>query len=519
MKKTHVALGILAMAAFVGSSTTGCSSDGDPATGGGGSGTGDGGAGPGPGPGPGGSGGTGGTGGTGGGGGMDESTSCADAPMMEAGMGQLNNPLFVGNGFLATTGDRDFWKFDASAGDWLQIITQANPDDDQTFIDTVIRLHDESGNTLLATVDDAYPRGNTTDSTMFHHIAADGTYCLEVLEFGDWVGSPVDKANNQYSTQVIPISFADFDGFDEDVEPNDVQAMANTNLSTTNPQMNNPMSPYVGFQFLGGTFEDATDTDWFELVVPADGATLSLDLTPEGVGADGGNATSGFGSTGGAGAINLRNSMGVLVASVNNQLLQDGLDGMSSVPVAAGNYFLEVTRPAGATAGANDFYWTRLLIGDDTAVNPQETSDVTNNLITGAEIMQANPIDQNGFISHFIGGTVLDGDSDFWAFPSGGEPMPGEELTVACSSWAAGSGVRGMTVTHYDNGTAGQTQVEDEAKGVVWSSGGIGFETDNAITITTAGPHVIEISNDVAMPDAAAISRHYLCGIRRNTMP
>ena len=283
MKKTHVALGILAMAAFVASSTTGCSSDGDPATGGaGGTGTGDGGAGPGPGPGPGpgGSGGTGGTGGTGGGGGMDESTSCADAPMMEEGMGGLNNVVFVGNGFLGTTGDRDFWKVDVTQGDWLNIITIANENDDSSFIDTVVRVYDEAGTELLATIDDAYPR-ITTDSEMFYHVPTTGTLCIEVLEFGDWAGTPVDKANNQYSAQVIPISFADFDGYDVDTEPNNDQGTANTSLSTTNPQMNNPMSPFVAFQFLGGTFENATDSDWYEIVVPAGAAQFSLDMTPE----------------------------------------------------------------------------------------------------------------------------------------------------------------------------------------------------------------------------------------------
>ncbi|MCA9621552.1 MAG: PPC domain-containing protein [Myxococcales bacterium] len=509
------------MAAAVGSSTTvGCGSDAS--TGGAGGGSEGGNTSEGGSTGPtmptgGGGMGTGGTGG--GGGGNDESTSCADAPLMTTAQNNLGGDVYVGEGAIQTAGDRDFWKFEAEAGEWLQVITIANENDDSTFIDTVIRLRDEDGNTVLATDDDAFPRVDT-DSELFYRVPAAGTYCLEVLEFGDWTGAPVAKPNQNYSAQVIPVDFGLYETFNEDTEPNNTSMTANTGLSSadlTNGQI---------FTTVAGTFADNADSDWYEISFPAGSIGFNLDLTPSGAGADGNNATSGFGSTSDAGAVALwtSDSTPALVAEVDGTLQSQGLDGFSSVPIdSGGTYFLQVTHPGG-TAGANDFYFMKFFSSD--TLNPQETNEGGNNnsVANGGvpETPAAGTPDANGVVATFIGGVLSEGDVDYWQLQGASSPTAGEKLSVACSSWASGSGVRGMTVTYEDSTstTPMVTSTEDAAKGVLWADN-IPDAVQPAITIQSAGPHYIRLANlPGAMPsdpntDTAALAKHYLCGIRR----
>ena len=73
----------------------------------------------------------GGAGGVGGGGTAgDEGTSCDDAVVLA----ELTDPAGVAYshhvGVLDRPGDRDYFRFDVEAGEWLGMVTQANPDGD-----------------------------------------------------------------------------------------------------------------------------------------------------------------------------------------------------------------------------------------------------------------------------------------------------------------------------------------------------------------------------------------------------
>jgi hypothetical protein len=81
--------------------------------------------------------------------------------------------------------DEDYYSFEGTAGDWIQIVTIANPEDDPALIDTVITLFDASM-TQIAENDDSVPRINT-DSEIITRLPATGTYYIQVQEFSTWM--------------------------------------------------------------------------------------------------------------------------------------------------------------------------------------------------------------------------------------------------------------------------------------------------------------------------------------------
>jgi hypothetical protein len=126
----------------------------------------------------------------------------------------------------------------------------------------------------------------------------------------------------------------------------------------------------------------------------------------------------------------------------------------------------------------------------------------------------------DGSYSMFVGGTLTAADVDVWTWPMGdpGAPTTGKEIAVACSSRAAGSGVVDMTIEAFSQGQVSihAPQVEDVAKGILWSNAAQPNVTGPAITVATNNRVYIEIANGVAV-DGPATSTHYLCGLHVST--
>ncbi len=504
MKTSHVLMGLVLAGGIGLTGASGCSSDPAGTGGNGGEGnTSDGGAGPGPGPGP-GSGGMGGTTTTV----TDISTSCADAPQMEAAQNQLMEEIFVGTDVINPAQDKDFYLVSMTEGEWYTIVTNANPDDDPMNVDTVIRLYNPAG-TLIATDDDAFPRVDT-DSEMHFRAPETGTYCVEVLEFSDWVGDNAEgDPTFTYDVVVVPVQFDVYADYNLDTEPNDTSPGQVTSAADlTNGQK---------YTQLAGVLEPGTDTDWYIFTVPPNGIGFSLELTPAGVG-DGSTTTSGFGSTKGPGLINFYQGT-TLLAQVDNALQPAGLSGMSSVPITDGDFSIEVTRPD-TTVGANDFYFLKIYSQD--TLNPQEVDDANNGDEAGAEDNESAQANTDGSFSLFIGGTLSEGDVDYWTWPAGdpGAPSAGKELVVACSSRASGSGVAGFRVTVHNAGEFNsplQQDVEDDAKGILWTNSAAPNATGPAITLANNDQVFVAVENLSANADGPAVSTHYLCGLHVQT--
>jgi len=438
---------------------------------------------------------------------------------MEEGANSLGGAIFQGSDVINPASDKDFFLINLTEGEWYQIFTDANPDDNTDMVDTVVRVYD-SGGTMVASVDDAFPR-LTTDSELFYRAPATGEYCIEVLEFSDWYGnSPEGQATFSYDLRVLPLDFGLYEQVNLDSEDggtamsNDSDAAAESGLSvftTTSGQV---------FTQMAGMLDPGTDVDWWEFTTPAATIGFSMDLTPAG---PGGNQVSGFGSTEGPGLVGLYDTTGQLLAEVDNAQQANGLDGMSSVPLSASTtYRVKVDRQT-ATLGTNDFYFLKVFTQD--TLNPQEggngqtpSDNGTNDTKGGAETGQSQ-LNDDGSYSTFIGGTIPEGDVDWWTFDTAGMPAAGQNLVVACSSWAAGSGVRGFTVSYTDDG--GQSThadgIETQATGVLWSDTAP-TATAAGIQINGSGPHFIKLENVAGTADHTASATHYLCGLH-NILP
>lgn len=93
----------------------------------------------------------------------------------------------IHEGTLDPAGDRDFFAFDATAGEIYGFYTMAYAFNQMTEPDTVIRVWDPSGN-LVTENDDMLYRYQQTDSALYFQAETDGTYNVEVLEWADWAG-------------------------------------------------------------------------------------------------------------------------------------------------------------------------------------------------------------------------------------------------------------------------------------------------------------------------------------------
>ncbi|MBM4360734.1 MAG: pre-peptidase C-terminal domain-containing protein, partial [Deltaproteobacteria bacterium] len=135
----------------------------------------------------------------------DESSSCANAVALMGGMNSQSGVKYLAaEGILAEPNDKDFFKVTLKEGDWVNIGTQANPDDDPMMVDTVVSLLSADGKTVIAEVDDSFPRAST-DSNFDYRVPADGTYCLQVQEFSAWAGmAPEGDPNYAYVLVVVP---------------------------------------------------------------------------------------------------------------------------------------------------------------------------------------------------------------------------------------------------------------------------------------------------------------------------
>lgn len=342
----------------------------------------------------------------------DSFAEAADLPLGNTGvMGAIAVPM-----------DHDFYRFDVAAGDWLVVDTNANPMDNPMMIDTVVTLYD-STMTQVAENDDAVPRVNT-DSEIIYHALTAGTYYAEVQEFSEWDGMPATMAEGMPSyTYTITAFVLDTSAapFSEDPEMGDDETTAHP---LAFGMMNN--------NFLVGTFDGVDDVDVFSFTVTGVGEQLgSFEIMPSG--------TDGYGSTTSAGDMWVTNMAGDIVARLDNREME--LSDLSP-SLEAGSYFLWVEH--GGTAGANDFYVFKNLIGTE---NPPETSEPMNDTLMGAQVLdQAR--DADGVNTAFIlTHLAADTDVDYYSF----EVADMEEVSAVCGSATSGSGVQGMRLEIRDD--------------------------------------------------------------------
>jgi hypothetical protein len=413
----------------------------------------------------------------------DESTSCADAIALVG----AGTALPSGSGVLATPGDRDYFTFTAQAGQWITVFTVANPDDDPEMIDTVVRLFDEAGNEMLGESDDDVPR-TSVDSELFYRVTADGTYCVELLEWSDWAGeTPIGDTTFTYE-----VSGGAFDAewWNQDTEPNESNGAAQVLTLAVDPDAT------TDFAAVGGHLESDTDVDWYSVTIPAGRISNSVYFMPPE-----------HGSTGGIGQITWYDGNGN--TPIGRLNYPAGADGFSGIPVTPEEtYFIAVERELETTTGANDFYFLKLFPTE--LQNQQEVDDDANSICAAVDCPGAEEAigEPNGTVmSHFIGGTAATADPDFWSF----EASAGDEVAVSCSAWRAGSGARGVSFELYEDPASDPVieEVETETADVLWSASETA--SNPAFVVTTTGTHYFAVRGGTQ--DPLITGDWYLCGI------
>jgi hypothetical protein len=438
----------------------------------------------------------------------DESSSCANAVELKLGMNnQSGVKFYAAEGILAEPNDKDFFKLSLKKGDWVNIGTQANPDDDPMLVDTVVSLLSADGKDVYAEVDDSFPR-SSTDTNFDYRVPADGTYCFQVQEFSAWAGmDPEGDPNYQYALVVVPYdadNVAALGGLTEDKEPNNIPTEAQTLAQRALQSGQEAGSLY-------GVLEPDTDVDVFKFKTPKGAQGLYLNFQPSG-------STNGNGSTGNIGLVNVWNAAGTAILAqldygqATAQVKSSGDYGFSSIPaMAETDYFIEVKRKAGAPVGANDFYIFTGFTAD--ALNPQETDDTANGMLAGAEptmgtVNQTDPT----YTNRFIGGGIPAGDTDFWKFDASKD----DNVIVACSARRAGAGVEDFTVTLVDkDGKTLQTEVEDPSKDLLWSNDSPNA-SQKSFKVTAGGSYYLKLTATKTVTDGATLA-YYLCGLHTQT--
>lgn len=319
-------------------------------------------------------------------------------------------------GAIEWPGDRDYFRFEGEAGEFVAIFTNSSPGLSGRQVDPVIRLYDAQ-QTQVAENDDALPRFDV-DSEIIYRLPNTGTYYVEVLEWSDWAEeAPIGDPELRYRLLVRTVN---------DVNPGvTVEIEAGNDAASAIP-LDVPQTAGLAV----GGFDDASDVDVYALTVTRPGRFGFLLAMPPGV--------EGYGSTSPLGEVWVTTSSGTEVVA-RKTLSAEVLDVSPALP--PGDYQLWLAHPG--TPGANDFYVFKffLLEEADEEIEPNDTRELAYPLTL---ISREQQMDRAAFVLAHLG----EGDTDYFQLTVASN----EAVTVFCTAETDGSGVRGLTVDLLDDG-------------------------------------------------------------------
>jgi hypothetical protein len=412
----------------------------------------------------------------------DADGDCANAIPIEYGTESTE-------GWINEAGDADYYALEAGAGDFIYLATSANPEDDTEMLDTVISVYTADGSTLLATGDDSVPR-YTTDTEMFYHTPEAATLCIKVEEFTTWYGQdPEFDPTWKYDLFVMLLGNTNGGAGNADAEPNDALGEAQA------LELYTPSSSANTYAFPHGTFADADDADYYSWTMPSDNVSTHIYFQPIGPGGSGDDAAEGYGSTAELGVINLSDTSGNLIASLDATLGSEGL----SVPIPGDTeVVLWVQRPDGASAGDNDYYVLRFQNWEGD--NPEETE--SNDTAGEADVIDFD-VDR-GYIMGYIDSAS---DVDWFSFVA---PTGSHNLSLACGSARSGSGVIDATFAVLDaDETELQSETETDTADIWWADSE--NASDDQVSVAAGSTYYLRVS--AADLSSTVSSNFYRCGL------
>lgn len=454
-------------------------------------------------------GGTGGNGGAGGSGGSAGSSGGGSGGGTVAPGVSCANPIMqMPNGtaimsVLNAPGKKIHYRVPVVAGDFLLMTTDANPNDD-LMIDPTISVYNEAGTTLLATIDDAYPR-SSTDTTLFYRVPTTGNICVVVMDYATWKG----EAGSTAHTEDLKLRIGKLNdtaaSSNADTGSNDTIATAQTGKFGTTT------TGAVSFGNVYGTLDSASDVDVYKFAIPAMKGVLTIDLMPV-------NSTvnmlgtNSYGSSLSHLALKVTNAAGTILGqlTIPANLVDQPTAISVSVPMSADAY-LWIERPAGVAAGTNDFY---AIFVTSYADSPPEAMDTTNGVVATAEALTqtVDPNDAKRKRSFILGTLATASDVDIYSFMA----TAGDTVSLGCAAQRDGSGLRGLSVDVSSATGSLQSETETADADVTWyTSAQFGNGSRPAVAIATTGTYYLKLT--ATSQDATNTGNYYRCGLSVNT--
>jgi hypothetical protein len=255
-----------------------------------------------------------------------------------------------------------------------------------------------------------------------------------------------------------------------------------------------------------GAFDSATDVDVYSLTIPSDyttamaGQRLVGYLDPFPTGTDGNGSTAKTGKMYLVDAADMTKHVAEIDASLGKTIPE------LSPPITLGKqYYLFVERPAGATAGANDFYWFAHYVGGS---NPLESTTAHNTAAT-AQVLK-NEMQSGSLAQYFVDGDISAAgtEADYYSLSL---PSGAKSVTVVCGAQRSGSGLRGFKASIFkSDGTTplaatGSTGTEDAMTDLSLQDVPVG---------TATGTVIVKV--EAASQDPNVTSTFYRCGMYVN---
>jgi hypothetical protein len=356
----------------------------------------------------------------------------------------------------------------------------------------VVSVYTADGSSLLATGDDSTPR-YSTDTEMFFRATETGDVCLKVEEWSTWTEADEALTDPTWKYTLYAWTMDLVNGPNPESEPNDNLEQAQDVEFYTPTTSNNT------YAFLYGVFDSPSDTECFSYTLPASNVAAHVYFMPAGPGSSGTDWSEGYGSTAELGMVELTDSSGNVIASLDASLGSDAL----SVPLPVDSeVVLWFNMPTSASAGANDYYVFRHFNSETDNPAEEEVAGGANDTMATAETITIAS-DDRGYIMGYI--DPVD-DVDYYGFNVG----ISDTLTIACGAARSGSGLDGARFAiHDDSDNELQAEVESDDGDIWWADHD--DASMDALSVSSNQQLYLRVSASGQDPDVS--SNFYRCGV------
>jgi hypothetical protein len=381
-------------------------------------------------------------------------------------------------------------------GDFLQFATVANPNDLPGKIDTTLTVFNAAGTTVVASIDDGFPR-HGTDAWLYYRAPQTETLCVRVEDYSTWdQAAPVAYPGDPFTLTVTPIGPTDA-GVDPDTEPNDNAGASQACVLKQYDGMPG------GTVLLYGGLDTATDVDVFRVFAGPGSTMLSLNFPPFGDAPALGVST--CGSTLMRTAAVVTRADGTVLGALSPPASAPSHMSPSIEVVVDPNtdYLLWLERPAGEPPGANDFYASTVTTSVDDPPEA-ETQAGQNDTVATAEPLafaQVGAKLRNGSI---LGHLTTPADIDVFSFSANA----GDSVALKCRAQRAGSGLRGATFVLSTTSTTLQGETEDELSDVSWTGA---YGSMQPVGIVATGTYYLKVH--AVAQDPVNTGNYYRCTV------